>query len=66
VNQNLVAKFIGSIKDQQLGVAEASMMRPKSDPFEHGVQTGRYQGLQLALEILESLLRDEIQKEYQS
>lgn len=63
MNQNLVSKFIAVIKDQQLGVAEASMMRPKSDPFEHGVQAGRYQGLQLALETLESLLRDDLNAE---
>jgi len=66
VNQNLVTKFIGHIKDQQLSVAEASMMRPKSDPFEHGVQAGRYQGLQLALETLESLLRDDLKEEQRS
>jgi len=63
VNQNLISKYIGVIKDQQQGVAEASMMRPKSDPFEHGVQAGRYQGLQLALETLDSLLRDTIEEE---
>jgi len=42
------------------------MLRPKSDPFEHGVQTGRYQGLQLALETLESLLRDDLKEEQKS
>ena len=63
MNQNLVSKFIAAIKDQQRDVAESAMLRPKSDPFEHGVQTGRYQGLQLALETLESLLRDDLKEE---
>ena len=38
-------------------------MRPKADPFEHGVQAGKYQGVQLALDIIENILRDENEKE---
>jgi len=63
VNQNLVSKFIALLKDQQAAIAESAMLRPKSDPFEHGVQSGRYQGIQLALETLESLLRDDLKEE---
>jgi hypothetical protein len=34
---------------------------PKSDPFHHGVQVGIYQGLQMALNVIDRVLSDEIE-----
>jgi hypothetical protein len=44
-------------------LAESAMLMPRAEPFEHGVQVGTYQGIQLALEALESLVEEEHAKE---
>jgi hypothetical protein len=31
---------------------------PSAEPFEHGVQVGKYRGICAALEIIEAVLRD--------
>lgn len=62
-DSTIVARLIGAIKDQQADIAEAAMMKPVPELFECGVRAGRYQGLQTALEILESILRDDEDKE---
>lgn len=54
----IVGRFIGEVKKTLAETAEDSMMYPKGDPFEHGVQVGKYQGLKFSLDILESILRD--------
>lgn len=54
-----LGKFIGEVKKTLAETAEDSMMFPKGDSFEHGVQVGKYQGLRNALEILESVMRDQ-------
>ena len=59
----MITKLISALKYAQEEIATASMMRPKSDPFEHGIQAGRYQGFQLALEAIDNLLRDNNEKE---
>ena len=59
----MFGKLISGLKFAQEEIATAGMMFPKSDPFEHGVQAGKYQGVQLALDIIENLLRDENEKE---
>lgn len=66
MNQNLVSKLISELKSEQQAIAEGAMLRPKSEPFEHGVQSGKYQGIQIALNTLESLLRDTLNEELQS
>ena len=62
----MIGKLITELKAKQADLAEAAMMFPKSDPFEHGCQCGRYQGIQLALDAIDSILRDEIEKERKS
>lgn len=62
----MFGKLISGLKFAQEEIATAGMMRPKADPFEHGVQAGKYQGVQLALDIIENLLRDENEKEKSS
>lgn len=62
----MIGRLISELKRAQEEIATAGMMRPKADPFEHGVQAGKYQGVQLALDIIENLLRDENEKEKSS
>lgn len=66
MSTQLIAQLIGLIKKEKEGMAEAAMLFPKPLPFEHGMQAGKYQGLERALEILESLLRDDLEKEIRS
>lgn len=58
--------FIQSVKSVQESRASASMMLPKADPFEHGVQVGVWQGLQLALSILDEIHNAENESEITS
>jgi len=55
--------FIQSVKEEQATRASASMMFPKADSFEHGVQVGMWQGLQLALSILDGIHNAENESE---
>ena len=41
-----------------LGTFIHQLKRPMSDPLLHGVQVGKWQGLQEALEMLESIILD--------
>lgn len=54
----IIGRFIGEVKKTLAETAEDSMLYPKGDSFEHGVQVGKYQGLKFSLDILESILRD--------
>ncbi len=62
----VIVKFIVEGRKSLSELAEDAMMYPKSDPFEHGVQTGKYQGIRFALELLESILRETADKEANS
>jgi hypothetical protein len=66
MSDKLIPQFIGEVKVALAEIAQDSMQFPKRDPFEHGTQCGRYQGLNLALEILESVVREDIEKEKRS
>jgi hypothetical protein len=66
MTDRLLARFTGEAKEALAQTAADSMKFPKSDPFEHGVQCGRYQGIQFALDILEDILRDNLEKEKRS
>lgn len=59
----ILARFIGQIKQQQAELAEASMLRPKRELFGLGEAAGKYQGLQTALDILDDIIRDKDEKE---
>lgn len=52
-------KFIVRLKEEQTVQAQGGMLYPKSEPFEHGVQVGIYQGMEKALELLRAILRDD-------
>lgn len=51
--------FLVKMKEEQTDLARAGMLHPKAEPFDHGVQSGIYQGLERALEILGAILRDD-------
>lgn len=53
-----VVKFIAEARRRLQEQAEAAMTMPKSDPFEHGVQVGRYQGAQSSLDLLTAILKE--------
>lgn len=59
----IISKLISELKRAQEEFAKVGMMYPKSDPFEHGVQAGKYQGVQFALDTLDDILRDDNEKE---
>ena len=54
-----VSKIIGAIqmrvREQLQGLGDY----PKSEPFEHGIQVGTYNGLQAAIQAIEQVLSDE-------
>lgn len=58
-----IVRAIIKCKDTMAEHAEAAMLFPKSDPYQHGSQVGCYHGMQKAVEILESILRDDNEKE---
>jgi len=47
----------------QLEIATESMKQPAKDPFDHGTQTGKYAGLELAKQAIRSLLEEADEKE---
>lgn len=63
VADQVVVKFIGAAKLELQHLSETAMLFPKPDPFEHGVQVGKYQGVQSALDLLDNILRDSNEKE---
>lgn len=66
MSDQTISVFIGEAKKALAGMAEGAMQFPKADPFEHGVQCGRHQGVQFALDILDNILRDKFEKESNS
>lgn len=58
----IVARLIGALKQKQGEIAESSMLRPSSDAMTTGLYAGRYQGLQVALDTIDALLRDEYEE----
>jgi hypothetical protein len=66
MNDPTVARFIVEARQALAQIAENAMRFPKADPFEHGSQVGRYQGLDFALEIMNDILRGDDEKERNS
>jgi hypothetical protein len=55
----VIEKYIKSLKDMQGELSRAAMERPALDSASHGQNTllaGRWQGIQTALDTLETLL----------
>lgn len=63
LRDSFLAKYIGTLKAAMNDTAHGGCKLPKADPFEHGIQAGRYQGLQEALTLLEAEIEDEAEKD---
>ena len=63
---NPLQVFLVKMKEEQTDLARAGMLHPKAEPFDHGIQAGIYQGLEIALEILGAILRDDEEQESNS
>lgn len=59
----MIGQLISELKKAQEEIASAAMLRPKADLLDCGIQAGKYQGVQLALDTIENLLREENEKE---
>lgn len=66
MSDQVVQRFIKEVKEASGEIAEGAMLRPAPGPLEMGVVCGKYQGLQFALEILDAILRDNVEKEKRS
>ena len=62
----LIAKFVAELKAQQEAIAAGAMFQPREDLLKYGVMAGRYQGIQNALDTLDSILRDNAEQELKS
>lgn len=56
MSDRVIGQFISEARKALAEMAEDSMTYPRPDPFEHGVSCGRHQGIQLALDILSSVI----------
>jgi len=52
-----------ALLEELVSQAENGMLYPKADPFDHGVQAGRYQGVKQALDILDKIDLDQEEAE---
>ena len=66
MSQKLIVQFISEVKKTLTQHAEDAMNLPKPEPFEHGMVSGEYRGLQRALSILEDIMRGNDEKESKS
>ena len=64
--ERIVSRYINEVKATLVETAVGAMEFAKSEPFEHGVQVGKYRGIQYALEILENIMRDNYDMESKS
>lgn len=60
---DIIFKLRSELQNKQRDIAVCAMERPQSDPAAHAVMAGKYQGIQIALDVLEDLLRDQLEKE---
>lgn len=63
---HVVGRIIQAIKEQQQDIAVGLAIRPKVEVLAYGVEAGKYQGLEAALETISQVLNDLDQKEKHS
>ena len=56
MNDSVITLFMLKTEQALSELAEGSMTHPSSDPFEHGMRCGRYQGMKEALRILDNII----------
>lgn len=66
MNQTLISRYIGEIKQCMAEHAEAAMLRPNRELFAAGEASGIYQGMRKSLDVLEALLSDQLEEERKS
>lgn len=66
MSDQVIQRFIKEVKEASVEIAVGAMLRPPPGQLETGVMCGKYQGLQFALEILDAILRDNVEKEKRS
>jgi hypothetical protein len=59
----MLEQLIRRLELLQLEIASEAMKQPAKDPFDHGLQVGRYAGLELAKAELRSLLEEADRRE---
>jgi hypothetical protein len=64
--QRTIMKFVAEVKQTMAEHAESAMLRPKRDLFCSGEASGIYQGMQISLDILDSILSDQLEEELKS
>lgn len=64
MSDNTTVKFIAVMKAEQEQIAQGAMIRPNADNY--AIQAGKYQGIQFALDALESIMCDTYEKEKHS
>jgi hypothetical protein len=62
----LITLLISVLKEQQTAIAESAVLRPSVEPLFQGITAGKYQGIQIALDAIDAVLRDDINMEKRS
>lgn len=66
MSDQVLQKFIQEARAASTEIAIGAVTFPKGDLFQYGVEVGKFQGLNLALEILDTILRGDVDKEKRS
>ena len=61
-DSTVIARAISEIKDTQVATAEAAMLQ-QFDPIQAAVNVGKWRGLKEALDIIDAILRDNLDEE---
>ena len=65
MSESIISRVIGEIKDTMAVTAESAMLQ-QFDPVQSAVIVGKYRGLKEALDIIDAILRDNLEKERNS
>lgn len=63
MTHSVAMKFISEVREHMKEHAENTMLWPKRELFGMGESVGKYQGLQTALDIMDNILNDKLEKE---
>jgi hypothetical protein len=66
VSDQIIQRFMSKVMESMVDLAEGTMMSPPDGEFRIGQAAGRYQGLRQSLDILNSILADNEEKERRS
>lgn len=66
LSERQLNKLIQSLQEQQKEIASRAMLFPSSEILIVGTQAGKYQGIQVALDTIDSILRDQLDEESRS